>query len=80
MTTPWSADCECDAVARNWVRARQYITKGRAVECVYGCDRIWKFDRAIYLTVIFTFSTAGRELIERDMRYLSRCVLTFNND
>ena len=37
------------------------------MECVYGCDRIWKFDRANYLIVIFTFSTAGRELIERDM-------------
>ena len=34
---------------------------------VYGCERIWTFDRANYLTVIFTFNTAGRELIERDM-------------
>ena len=32
-----------------------------------GCDRIWTIDRVNYLTVIFTFSTAGRELIERDM-------------
>ena len=67
MTTPWSAYCECDAATRNWVRARQYVTKGRAVECVYGCDRIWMFDRANYLTVLSTLSTAGRELIECDM-------------
>ena len=58
-----------DAVTRNWVRARQYITntKGRAVESVYGCDKIWTFDRGNYLTVIFTLTTAGRELIESDM-------------
>ena len=36
VTTLWSVCCECDAVTRNWVRARQNITEGRAVECVRG--------------------------------------------
>ena len=38
-----------------------------AIESVGFFFDIGRFDRANYLTVIFRFSTAGLELIERDV-------------
>ena len=37
VTTLWSVCCECDAVTRNWLRARQYITTLRQEELWNEC-------------------------------------------
>ena len=38
VTTQWSALREYDAVTANWVRARQYITKGELWNVCTSCE------------------------------------------